>query len=138
MNRRNLLYAVSIGVLSGCLSSIRRSEPSTSQHDSNGAAAPWARQESPVDVLVENFSTSTMAATVSVDGHKESITLGVSEEWVSDNILESGEDATIAVTTGNGLHATLSWMPENNGVNRIAQFKIRDNRIETSLWEQDE
>lgn len=136
IRRRHFLHLLSIGALTGCLSARTGSESSSNQ--SGGAPPPWVLVGSPADVVVENQGASTTTVTLSVDGGEQSITLDGSDYWVSENILTCGETATISVTTEDELQATIDWVPEQTTGNRVVEFRVYDDRIETVSIEQDE
>lgn len=129
IGRRKYLSGVWAAVFGGCSGIGERCGDSDTP--GAGAKAPWAEVDSPADIVVSNARSTAVTATLTGHGNERTFTLGPTDDWVSDDILAEGEDATLTVTTPDGLAATIEWVPEDESTNRFCVFNIAPDRIRT-------
>jgi hypothetical protein len=96
--------------------------------------APWGEPDSPADIVVSNVRSEAVTATLTVAGDEQTLSLGASDDWVSEEVLTEGEDATVTLTTPDGLSATVEWVPEDESTNRCCVFNVDPDRIRTDLF----
>jgi hypothetical protein len=129
LERRSYLHALCIAALGGCLDG----RGGTKTTDS-GAGAPWGEPDSPADIVVSNVRSEAVTATLTVAGDEQTLSLGASDDWVSEDVLTEGEDATVTLTTPDGLSATVEWVPEDKCTNRCCVFNIDPERIRKEIF----
>lgn len=119
-------------MLGGCLGVTDESDESDTAGP--GAKAPWAEADSPVDIVISNTRSEAVTATLTMAGDERTISIGVNDDWVSEDILMQGENATVTVATPDNLTATVKWIPEDESTNRICVFNIDPDRIRTDMF----
>jgi hypothetical protein len=129
LGRRAYLHALCIAVLGGCLNGRSGTETTAS-----GVRAPWAQPDSPADIVVSNARSEAVTAALTVAGDEQTLSLGPNDDWVSEDVLTEGEDATVTLTTPDGLTATVEWAPEDESTNRCCVFNVDPERIRTDLF----
>jgi hypothetical protein len=129
LGRRAYLHALCIAVLGGCLDGRSGTETTAS-----GARAPWGEPDSPADIVVSNARSDAVTATLTVAGDEQTLSLGASDDWVSEDVLTEGKDATVTLTTPDGLSATVEWVPEDESTNRCCVFNVDPDRIRKEIF----
>ncbi|WP_435358703.1 hypothetical protein [Haloarchaeobius sp. DFWS5] len=81
--------------------------------ESGGGKPPWLRADSDTDIVVQNVTDAALSFTLETGETSTEVSVPADEFWTSGDIVPSGKETTVTLTTDTGLDAETTWEAED-------------------------
>ena len=130
-SRRNLLTVGLAMMAAGCAGT-----PFTDDEDSATASPtdmgsqppPWDREDSSMDLAVDNWMDNTIQAQIEFEGYTKEFELESGLAWFSEDVIESGASPEVTLSLEGGRNKSVKWEPENDN-EQYLKFDVHPEEI---------
>lgn len=133
MSSRRGILAVGLSIVSaGCMNVLPSPSPDTNTGSAShveGNSPPWGREDSAMDVGVENRLNADITVTIEFEESELVRQVSPGATWVSENIIDSGTTPTVVLRVKDGPREVVTWKAEEEN-ERYLLFEITQEGID--------